>query len=372
MEPKANDLAQRLFFLRVPEGSSIMAGAVKLDPAIPIPVELGEASVSALSSLREEHVLAGIMRALAIDPSREHAAYYRGLVLSARPGIFAELMEAGILKAANGDHDGAEELFMARRGRDPARGEPELNLAILHERRAEALERASRADEAAAYSAKAQAAYEALLARDEDYPDVLFNAAFFLAKRGSRERAAACFRSFLRLSREGRKAEAAREALAGLESSDAKEKGFKAAYGDILGGREEAGLEEARKLAAADPEAWGPRFLEGWALRRLGRWEEGLAALDAAASLGGESAELENERSICLMELGEYAKAERALAEALALDPDNVKYVSNLGVLALRRGRRSEAERYFEAALAMEPGDPLAARLLADMRGDDA
>ncbi|MDR2143805.1 MAG: hypothetical protein LBP29_05500, partial [Treponema sp.] len=92
------------------------ADRFSFDPSIPLPVELppGETDFTA-ETLSAEMILSGILMELSgisgPSPYREQFDYYRALVKAARPGILAELSEAAILKAKNGDHNTALEIF---------------------------------------------------------------------------------------------------------------------------------------------------------------------------------------------------------------------------------------------------------------------
>ena len=105
----------------------------------------------------------------------------------------------------------------------------------------------------------------------------------------------------------------------------------------------------------------------GWALRRLGRWEDGAAAFNKAIEFGGGNSDTRNELAICLMETGDYPGVRRELEIALREDTENVKIISNLGVLAMKNGDDDEAAAFFRTVLEFEPDDPVA-RQFFDLR----
>ena len=152
-----------IVFIEIPAAMARPIGSFMVDPAVPIPVELGQETAD-LSGLSWEMIVAGMLRLLAYDPGNGNASYYRDFVLAVKPGIFAELSETGILKARNGELDVAEEIFKALAGLAPAAPEPMLNLAILYEDKADALDRSGKEDLADAVRDRAFETYKSLLA----------------------------------------------------------------------------------------------------------------------------------------------------------------------------------------------------------------
>jgi Flp pilus assembly protein TadD len=147
---------------------------------------------------------------------------------------------------------------------------------------------------------------------------------------------------------------------------------FREAYTFIRKGQEREGLDRIRNFLERYPEVWNGWFTLGWALRRLGRWEDGAAAFRRALELGGNTddaaTDIRNELAICLMELDDQPGARRELEAALRHDPDNVKVISNLGVLALKTGDDDEAAGFFRTVLELAPDDPVAGEYLKNIR----
>jgi Flp pilus assembly protein TadD len=112
------------------------------------------------------------------------------------------------------------------------------------------------------------------------------------------------------------------------------------------------------------PSVWNGWFILGWALRRLGRWEDGAAAFTKAVELDGSVSDIRNELAICLMECGDLQGARRELEAALRLDPENIKIISNLGVLAVKSGNAVEAAAFFRAVHELDPEDEIANKYL--------
>ncbi|MDR1787335.1 MAG: tetratricopeptide repeat protein [Treponema sp.] len=394
----------RLLFIEAPDSlihglsaalreSAPPAASVSLDAAslegLRIPIELPEGTETFNAEfLTEEMVLAGMLRTLAAlgrgaaadgpwcegfaDVTPEWLDFYRGYVRALRPGIYAEFLEAAVLKARNGDFALALEVLEGLEGLFPGDGGVLLNKAVVLEEKAGALEgraggggegAAQAADEAAAAAvAAAAAAWEAALALEPPFPLALFNGAWFFLKQGDFSRARDCLARYVPLAEEGDE-EKLRKAEALIKEIDRRGLGdlsLTGAYELVRQGQPAEALEQVRAFIEKRPEVWNGWFVLGWALRRLGRWADGAAAFRKALELGCNSPDAQNELAICLMETGDLDGARRALERALAAEPEDVKTISNLGILALRRGNTDEAAAFFRIVLDLAPEDPVA------------
>jgi Tfp pilus assembly protein PilF len=363
---KAPPEAARLF-----ENASGSARAFVFNPDIPLPVEFeGAAGDFKREELCVEMIVSGMLRVISEESEHENGEYYRRLVAALRPNIVKELGGAALIKARNGEYGLAREILRALTALFPASGEVLFLNATVLEEEAEALERAG--DKAAAAEDAAEAvekAYTQALAVESPQPDALFNAAFFLMKRHDFGRARDYFQEYAATAEDGHKKRLALSQARLIEQRQLDDEHFYRAYRLVSSGKEEAGMNELRVFLERRPDVWNGWFLLGWALRRLGRWEDGAAAFRKAMELGGVSCESRNELAICLIEMGEWAAARRELEAALAEAPENVKIISNLGTLHLRRGERKTAEGFFRAALELAPQDAIARAFFAGGEG---
>jgi tetratricopeptide (TPR) repeat protein len=400
----SRDNTGRLVFLSVPESlrgqletaktedSASGEGAdqaFSIDPAIPIPVELppGETAVD-WDAFSWEMILSGMIRAAAefqaeLSPLNPGAAgpglaaavkpewidYYRRFVLAVKPNILREFTEASILKAKNGDYALALEITAALEGLFPLFPVVLLNRALILEEKADALERSGRETEAEEENLKARGAYNRVLALKPPFPNGLFNGGFFFMKRRDFEKARECFAAYISLAEDPEKRERAESLLKEITDQGLDDELFREAYECIRGGDEEQGLLLIRDFLEQHSEVRNGWFLLGWALRRLGRWEDGAVSFRKAMELGGDDSNTRNELAICLMETGDYRAARKELEAALREDPENVKIVSNLGVLAMKEGDDDEAAGFFRTVLELEPEDPVAREYLAELGG---
>jgi tetratricopeptide (TPR) repeat protein len=249
-----------------------------------------------------------------------------------------------------------------------------LNKALVLEEHAAALEQ-SRQDAEAAWD-EALAAYEEALAIKPPFPNALFNAGFFFMKQQNFERARDCFHEYLAIAAEHgndgnddddarEKQKQAKASLREIEKHNLDDALFQEAYSEVRADRAREALPKVRAFLERHSDAWNGWFLLGWALRKLDRWDDGIAAFQKAIELGGDNVDTRNELAICLMETQDFTGARRQLEAALRREPENVKLISNLGVLALRMGRDDEAAGFFRAVLELEPNDPMALEYFA-------
>jgi tetratricopeptide (TPR) repeat protein len=345
-----------------------------IDPAIPIPVELppGENTLN-LENLSWEMILAGMIRIVASSALRPAELdegdldYYRRFVLAVKPGIMGEFTEAAVLKARNGDYNLALEIIAALEGIFPLAPEVVLNRALILESRAEALEQAGREKEADAQNTLVCEAYERLLSWNPPFSNAHFNAGFFYMKRRNFDKARQCFSAYVSLAEDSEKKNRAFFFLQEIESRGLDDEIFREAYDSIRMGDAEQGLLKVKDFLQRHSDVWNGWFILGWALRKLGRWEDGAAAFRKTIELGGDNSDTRNELAICLMEQKNYAAARKELEAALREEPENVKVISNLGVLAMRKGDNDKAAAFFRTVLELEPEDPIALQGLSSI-----
>ena len=356
----------RVFFLSVPENLSGQIGeCFTINPAIPIPVELpaGEEQPN-LEELSWEAIISGMLLVITEGKEqREWIDYYREFVIAVRPGILDEFTEAAIIKAQSGDFDLALEILNALHCLYPASPAVALNRALVLEQQAALLELHAKPEAEALFQA-AEEAYAHALALHPVLPDVFFNAGFFYLGRTDFRRARECFAEYADSGKDKAKREKATSIIRNIDRDGLGDDSFAAAYELVKQGDDQAGMERIHNFIAQHPTAWNGWFVLGWALRRMGRWEDGAQAFGKAVELGGRGSDVYNELAICLMEAGDLKGARQKLETALRHDPENVKIISNMGVLALKANNKTEADGFFRAVLELDPEDVIARKLL--------
>jgi tetratricopeptide (TPR) repeat protein len=101
-----------------------------------------------------------------------------------------------------------------------------------------------------------------------------------------------------------------------------------------------------------------------------GRFEEALAAIDAALALAPDQAEFYLHRGHVLARLGELAAAEAAFEDAAALNPANPDLKRAQIELFLTQGRVTEATALGGELLVACPQDPIAAQAVMHLLGE--
>lgn len=366
---------ESVYFIKLPGTLPLSEHALKIDPAVPIPVQRKDGEPDGppdISALTEEQILSGILTVLAYDAKNAHAEYYRGIIMQARPGIKKELSEAAILKTRDEDWNLAEEMHLALHGLDPDDKAIILNMAIFYDQKADYMRAHSMHEDADAYDDTALNYYREAMDCDPEIPDAFFNAAFFHLKKHNYADAKGCLESYLALTSDAKddelgesgqyKRERAQELIDKISNRRLENERFHLAYELISSGQEEKGLEEIRKFIQENPAVWNAWFMLGWGLRRLERFEDAKAAfLKARECEGGdENADTLNELAICQMETGDFSGAMGSLEEALSFEPENTKIISNMGCLFLKQGKKDEARKFFETVLALDPEDRIA------------
>jgi len=367
----------KLYYLQVPPELARELGSFRLDPSIPLPVEgrwsagRGE-EVPNLADLSWEQIIAAMLKVMAWERDHADFAYYRDFILAVRPEVWQELSATGIVKAQAKDFRLAEEIFLALEGLDPSHPRTLLNLALLYDDEAEALSQRGKSAEADELLTHAQKKFSQALVSTPPLPDAFFYAGFFHLKQKNLDRARGLLDAFFELAKDDTvKIAAARKALAEAERQSRLDTLFKEAYDFILLGKEEEGITRLDEFLKEHPQVWNAWFLLGWARRRLSQWKPALDAFQSALDRGGDQVDTYNEMAICTMELGELNQARRLLEKALRLDSESTKIISNLGVLALRAGKTDEAVSFFETVLEYDPDDPVAPKMIAQIKHKD-
>lgn len=378
---KPTNPLESIVFITLPEDFQISKAAMHIDTTIPLPVQLplgtDKDAKFDIKTLSEEMILAGILTVLAYDKGNSNLNYYRSIISKAKPNIKKELTEAAILKARNEDFDIAEEIFDALRGLDPEDMGTVLNTALFFDQRADSYRKSGLLEDADAYDNDAEFFYKQAMESEPVIPDAFFNAGFFYLKQKNFSKGKECFEIYLayvidikdeELGENGLyKKQRASEIIRDISNRNLDDELFKSAYDLINNGEEEKGLEVIRKFIEKNPEIWNAWFMLGWALRRLGRYENAKNAFEETIKLGGDNTDTLNELAICFMELGNLQKSKKTLLEAFQLEPENTKIMSNLGFVALKEGDIASARGYFSAVLEFDPEDKIAQSALAQL-----
>ena len=374
MNPK-NPL-DSIFYISIPEDYAFSHEAMQVDVTIPLPVQKkdgsSETEIPSIDDITTEQILAGILTILAYDHHNEHLDYYRSVIKKARPNILKELGETAVLKARNEDFDIAEEIFLALHGLEPDNVSIILNMALFLDQRAESYRRSSLDEDADAYDADALRYYKLAMEAEPPVPDAYFNAGFFYMKQSNFREAKDCFDTYLTMTCETPDEELgedgiykkvrAQEIINNINKQNMDDVHFQKAYELISKNKEQEGMDEILEFLKHNPKVWNAWFMLGWALRKVGRYEDARNAFEESLKCpeGNKNADTYNEIALCLIQLKQLDEAQKNLMKSFELDPENTKIISNLGYLALAKGDTEAARKYFTTVLEFSPNDQIA------------
>jgi tetratricopeptide (TPR) repeat protein len=352
---------QNIVYISVPDDLDRQVGDFRVDPDRLLPVESSSGSERYdLQDLSWEQIVAGMLKILAYAPDHEDADYYREFVLAVSPDLVQQLTTTGILKTQNGDHELAEEIFLALVGLQPNEPRALVNLALLYEAQAKADRQRGDTESEQQRIDSAFELYHRTFELDDVPPEAHLNAGFFYANNQNFDQARNHLAVYVEDGDDQDKVDEAAALLEQIEKQSLADTQFKEAFDFIRLGKEEEGIERIREFLTKHPTVWNGWFMLGWGLRRLQRFEDAIAAFEKALEHGPKQTDTLNELAICTMETGDLNRSKQLLQEALTIEPENTKVISNLGIVSLRQENREEAEGYFRTVLEIDPEDRIA------------
>ncbi|MGI6432319.1 MAG: tetratricopeptide repeat protein [Sphaerochaetaceae bacterium] len=356
----ASDPLNDIIFITLPDSPPTQSGEFSFDPTIALPVQLPEGSttIEADSGLRIEQIAAGLIKVIAHNSSHANFDYYCDLLLALQPDVVHELHTAAVAKAQTEDEQFAEELFLAAVHLNPHIAELYVNLGILYGQQARK-----------ARDANQQHVYDEAITKQMDtlrkglevlpYSELLLKESGMLNLfLGNDEIAYEQLNAYLAQAKDSEEKELIAKKVEELGSQIEDEQTLQAAFDEMQLGNEEQALRLATTYATNNPRLWSGFFLQGWALRRLGRYQEAQSAFLRCLELGEQNADIYNELSICALELGERQLSQEYLEIALELDEESVKLISNLAFLKLEEQQYQEVQHLLNRGLALDAQDP--------------
>lgn len=352
---------ENIVYISVPDDLERDIGDFRIDPDRLLPVESSSGSDRYdVQNLSWEQIVAGMLKILAYAPDHDDADYYRDFVLAVSPDLIQQLTTTGIVKTQNGDHELAEEIFLALKGLQPIEPRALVNLALLYEARARSAAQRGDAEQEQQFVDSAFELYHQTFELDNVPPEAHLNAGFFYANQQNFDQARTHLAEYVESGDDQEKVDEAQQILDQIDQQSLSDTQFKEAFDFIRMGKEEEGIERIREFLTKHPTVWNGWFMLGWGLRRLGRFTDAIAAFETSLEHGPRQTDTLNELAICCMETGDLARARQLLEEAVTTEPENTKVISNLGIVSLRQENREEAEGYFRTVLEIDPEDRIA------------
>ena len=362
-------LLDDIVFITLPDSMVQEHDGFTFDPAIPIPVQVGDAehSIDPSKGIRIEMIAAGLIRVIAHQSEMERSPYYRAMLTALQPDVVQELHVAGIAKANQGDLEFAEELFLAASFLNPHIPELFVNLSVLYGQVARQAMDASRQE---AYD-DAIGKQTAILRRGLEHNPLsellLSESGMLHLFLGNDEIALEQLSGYLSIAPEGEKRTLIEQRVKELNDRIEQDKTLHEAFDEMQLGNEEQALRLIGTFNAQNPKAWSGWFIKGWALRRLGDFAGAQEAFLRCLELGERNADIYNELSICALELGEEELSKDYLEIALELDEQNVKLLCNLAFLNLRDEQYGRVQELLAKAQAIDPDDPAVGHLSGEL-----
>ena len=127
-------------------------------------------------------------------------------------------------------------------------------------------------------------------------------------------------------------------------------------------------LVEALDLCSDSSEGW--LFL-ALAYRDLSDWERASRALGQCLELEPNRPDVLSERALVLLSMGREAEAVISARKAVELAPEDAAFRSNLGLVLMEMGKLGEARTAFEEADKIATNDPVVLRCLKEVRRRD-
>ena len=343
-----------LQYISLPKSMTKTIGSFQFRPEIMLPVENGKEELS------WEMIISGVLKIIAYSPEHEHLSYYREFIFAIEPDIVETLASVSIRKVEEKDWELAEEFFLMLNGLEPDNPRAILNLALMYDQCSEDYTKQGDSELEKIYEEKSFQCYVRALETGPELPETHLYAAYFFLRQRSFTRAKKEFTRFMDISKDEAKKKEVITILEQLAESSEREALFNEAFDFIRLGQEKKGLKKITALLKLHPELWNAWFLKGWALRRLGKFQDAYQAFSTALSRGGNSSDLLNELAICSMEIGRLDEAQSHLLKALKQAPADIKILSNLGIHSIKMKNLPAAEQYFQQVLNIDSKDKIA------------
>jgi hypothetical protein len=346
-----------IVYISLPEKLSASAGDFKLDPKVPLPVQLqpGQKSIDP-EQVTLEAIVAAMIEIIAYKAEDPHFEYYKNFVLAAQPTAIEELNTAAIAKQQQKDYEFSEELFLAVYHMLPQPASC-INLAMLYSFRAKEAQSEKNDKVTDFFLEKALHTLEEGLERFGENDQILAELGSFEAFLGNVEEAEDYLTRYMKVAEEGEKKQKLKRLLKDIRLQIDSDTEIKQAYDYMMLQEEEKALSVIEKFLANNPKIWQGHFIKAWALRTQKNYEEAEKSLLECLKLGEKNSEIYNELSICSLEKGDRELAKSYLDIAVELDEENLTYLSNLAYLYLTDKQYDEAKEWIEKSRRIAPED---------------
>lgn len=353
-----------IVFINLPEKLAKEVEGFKVDPKIPLPVQLPDGRTTLeLDDITIERIVAGMIKIIAWEPENQHFDYYRNFVLSAQKDVINQLNVAAIAKEKAEDYTFSEELFLAVNNLAP---QPAtfINLATHYSTQAAKAQETSQTE----YDYYQQKAFETLnegLKNFKDNPDLLCEIGYFHVYQNNIEAARDNLEKYIQVAEDSdKRKDQVKKILNDINTKIEDDSKLLQAYDQINLCNEDKAIELLDDFLKANPDVWNAHFFKGWALRRQHKYSEAKPCFLEALKLGECNSEIYNELAICSLEEGQRELALFYLDTAIDLDPDNITLLTNYALLNLEDKNYDKARYLLEKSRNIDDKDPLVIHLI--------
>ena len=359
-----NERLNGIVYITLPESFKKQIDGFKLDPAIPIPVQLEEGKTSVdIEDITIERIVAGMIKIVAWDTKNSHFDYYREFIQAAQSDAVNQLNVAAIAKEKAQDYAFSEELFIAVNNLAP---QPAtfINLATLYSTQASKLKDSSSTE----YDYFQQKAFDTLnegLEKFKDNPDLLCEIGYFHVFQNNIESAREYLEKYLKKAdKDDKRIIQVKKILSDINEKISDDSKLLEAYDQINLSNEDKAIELLDDFIKKNPDVWNAHFFKGWALRRQGKFTEAKPNFLEALKLGECNSEIYNELAICALEEGQRELALFYLDTAIDLEPESITLLTNYALLNLEDANYDKARYLLEKARVVDEKDPLVIHLI--------
>ncbi|MDD7202267.1 MAG: tetratricopeptide repeat protein [Sphaerochaetaceae bacterium] len=354
-----------IVYITLPPSMARDINGFRLDPARELPIQLpaGKKHLDGDTQVTLDMIVSGMLRIICYQADNPNFPYYKQFVLAAEPDAVEQLNLAAIAQEKAGHDAFAEELFLTVNHLYP-QSATFINLATCYSQRA-----ASDKEKGTVYDMYAQKALDTLMEGVRMFPkdpDLLCEVGYFHLYQGNTETAEDYFEQYLAVAPQGEKRSKVEKVFADINKKISNDTALMHAYDQISMGEEDKALETLKDWIVKNPKTWNGYFLQGWALRKLGRFDEARESFLTCLNLGQKDGDIYNELSLCEFSLGNKPLAKDYLDIAVDLDGKNLTYLSNLAYMHLEDEEYGQARRLLEKARALDSSDPLIQQLMRD------
>jgi len=341
-----------------------------IDPAIPVPVQLqdGKDSLDPHSGITIAMVASGLIKVIAYQEEHENISYYKNLLFSLQPDIVQELQLGAVSKAKMGEVDFAIELTLAAVHLNNQIPELFVNLATLYAQHAKNAQDSEDNEKFDVYTRKQlEILYKGLTSHPLSHI-LLSEYGLVQLFHSNDEIALEYLNRYLKIAPKDEKREIIEKQVTQLQQQADSERTLQEAFDEMQLGNDQTALTLITTFLETNSNNWSGHFIKGWAMRRLGEFQEASEEFLKALTLGAQNADIYNELSICALETGMRELSKDYLEIALELEEENMTILSNLALLLLQDEEYNKVADLILRAKEIDPNDPLIEQLMLQLK----